>query len=588
MIDQRLSTVLYIDLTNKRYHKEDRVDLFERYIGGVGVGIQLLHENCPQGIDPLDPQNPIIFAIGPLNGLFPMASKTVALFKSPHTKNLGESHAGGRSAISMRMSGLGAIVINGKSERPCYVAIHDGKVFFRDATALWGSKSSISAGHFIRENEPSTGFRTIMRIGQGGERMIPFACVTTETYRHFGRLGLGAVFGSKNLKAVVVSGRRSLPVVDRIDYNKLYDEIFDSATGSPLMKKYHEIGTPVNVTALNMSNGLPTKNLQCSSFEGAEKISGEAIASGFLGKRLACAHCPVACIHIAAVRQPYIEEPYFYKTRMIGYDYELIYAIGSMLGGDDAQSMLLLIDSIEHAGLDCMTTGVVLAWMTEAFERGIITDKDTMGVIPKWGDYDAYQEALDLMLNQSNDFYSALSKGVAHVSSIYGGQDFALSFGGNEMPGYHTGPSAHIGYLVGARHSHLDNAGYSIDQKLLAKKSITPSEVASRIVEEEKWRQILSSLVVCFFAREIYNPATVVRALKCAGFNVSDNHLVTVGREILKAKYAFKFREGFGFDTLTVPDRIFQTPSSIGFIDRDYFNKAFTTAKEIISKDIIS
>lgn len=246
MIDQRLSTVLYIDLTNKRHHKEDRADLFERYIGGVGVGIQLLHENCPQGIDPFDPTNPIIFAIGPLNGLFPMASKTVALFKSPHTKNLGESHAGGRSAISIRMSGLGAIVITGKSERPCYVAIHDGKVFFRDATALWGSKSSISAGHFIRENEPSTGFRTIMRIGQGGERMIPFACVTTETYRHFGRLGLGAVFGSKNLKAVVVSGRRSLPVVDRIDYN--------------------------------------------------------------------------------------------------------------------------LIDSIEHAGVDCMTTGVVLAWMTEAFE----------------------------------------------------------------------------------------------------------------------------------------------------------------------------------------------------------------------------
>lgn len=211
-----------------------------------------------------------------------------------------------------------------------------------------------------------------------------------------------------------------------------------------------------------------------------------------------------------------------------------------------------------------------------------------MGVIPKWGDYLAYQEALNLMLNQANDFYSSLSKGVGYVSSIYGGQDFALSYGGNEMPGYHTGPSAHLGYLVGARHSHLDNAGYSIDQKLLAKKPITPSEVASRIVEEEKWRQILSSLVVCFFAREIYNTTTVLRALKCAGFSVSSDHLVTICREVLKAKYAFKFREGFDLDALTVPDRIFQTPSSIGLIDRDYFNKAFTSAKEIISKDIMS
>lgn len=211
-----------------------------------------------------------------------------------------------------------------------------------------------------------------------------------------------------------------------------------------------------------------------------------------------------------------------------------------------------------------------------------------MGVIPKWGDYLAYQEALNLMLNQANDFYSALSKGVGYVSSIYGGQDFALSYGGNEMPGYHTGPSAHLGYLVGARHSHLDNAGYSIDQKLLAKKPITPSEDASRIVEEEKWRQILSGLVVCFFAREIYNTTTVLRALKCAGFSVSSDHLVTICREVLKAKYAFKFREGFDLDALTMPDRIFQTPSSIGLIDRDYFNKAFTSAKEIISKDIMS
>ncbi|MFQ3573772.1 MAG: aldehyde ferredoxin oxidoreductase N-terminal domain-containing protein [Thermodesulfovibrionales bacterium] len=588
ILDRKSSRVLYIDLTNKRFHKQDRPELFERYIGGAGVGIQLLKEECPQGIDPFDPQNPIIFTIGPLNGLFPLASKTVAMFKSPHTGNLGESHAGGRSAIAIRMAGYGAIVIKGKSDRPCYIAVHDGKVYFRDATTLWGNKSSISAGHFIRENEPSTGFRTIIRIGHAGEKLIPFACVATETYRHFGRLGLGAVFGSKNLKAVVVSGKRSLPVVDRTEYNKVYDEIFKSATESPLMKKYHEIGTPVNVASLNISNGLPTRNLRQSNFERADKISGEAIAEGFLGKRLACAHCPVACIHIAAIREPYMDEPYFYKTTMIGYDYELIYAIGSMLGGSDVQGMMLLIDKIEYAGLDCMTTGVVFAWMTEAFERGLITEKDTMGVIPRWGEYKAYQEILRLMLEQANDFYIALSKGVRHVSSVYGGRDFALSFGGNEMPGYHTGPSSHVGYLIGARHSHLDNAGYSLDKKLMTSKEIHPEEIANAIISEEKWRQILSSLVICFFAREIYKPDIVIRALETTGLKMSLEDLASISKEILKEKYAFKIREGFSFDNLEIPERIFQTPSSVGFINKDHFLKILNSAKEIINKEIMS
>jgi len=587
ILDRKFTRVLHIDLTNKRFYKQDRPELFEKYIGGAGVAIQLLKEECPEGINPFDPQNPIILATGVLNGLFPLASKTTAMFKSPHTGNLGESHAGGRSSIAIKMAGYGAIVIKGKSERPCYIAIHQGKIFFRDATTLWGNKSSISAGHFIRENEPSSGFRTIIRIGHAGERLIPFSCVTTETYRHFGRLGLGAVFGSKNLKAVVVSGKRSLPVADRLQYNKLYDEIFKSATESSLMKKYHEIGTPINVAYLNLSKGLPTRNLKQSHFEEADKISGEAIANGYLGKRLACAHCPVACIHISAIREPYIDEPYFYKTTMVGYDYELIYALGSMLGGSDVQGMMLLIDKIEHAGLDCMTTGVVLSWMTEAFEKGLISEKDTQNVFPKWGDYNAYQEALKLMLEQANDFYVALSKGVSHVSSIYGGKDFALSFGGNEMPGYHTGPAAHLGYLLGARHSHLDNAGYSIDLKNMPTMTLSPSEIAHKIITEEKWRQILSSLVICFFAREIYKPDIVIKALETAGLKLTLDELTSIGTEILKDKYAFKIREGFTFEKLEVPERIFQTPSSVGTINKEFFMESLNSAKEIIKNELL-
>jgi len=466
MAQDPLHRVLYVDLSKRRFWAKDRRDLFERYMGGIGVAIQLLHEECPEGCDPLGPENPIVFAVGPLTGLFPLASKTVAVFKSPHTGNLGESHSGGRSAVALRLAGYGALVIKGASEGPIYLAVHGQRVHFRDASALWGMGSLFTVGRVIREREPGAGLRTIMRIGRAAERLVSYASVTTETYRHFGRLGLGAVFGSKKLKAVVISGRSSLPISDEAEYRKLYREVYKRAMGSEAMRKYHDLGTPQNVLPLNELGGLPTRNLTASRFEGAEGISGEAFAEGLLGRRLACSHCPVACIHLAALREPYEDEPYFYKTSLFSYDYEPIYALGAMLGIDNPQGFLRLMDQVERLGLDAMSTGVVLAWATEALERGLIGGRETLGLKFRWGDYETYLRAIPLIVEQPNDFYRALARGVQHASSIYGGEDFALAFGGNEMPGYHTGPAAHLSYLIGARHSHLDSAGYSLDQKL--------------------------------------------------------------------------------------------------------------------------
>ena len=410
--DDVLTNVLYIDLSRKKYWIERREDLFEKYLGGTGVATQLLKEECPSGSDPLGPENPIVFAVGPLTGLFPLASKTVAMFKSPHTGNLGESHCGGRSAVALRLAGYGAMVIKGASSTPLYLAVHGNRIYFRDASALWGMTNSFTVGRIIRQNEPAAGLRTIMRIGGAGEKMVPYACVTTETYRHFGRLGLGAVFGSKKLKAVVISGKHSLHIEDKTRYRKIYDHIYNEATSSPLMKKYHDLGTAENILPLNELGGLPTRNLKETKFEGALNISGEKLAEEYLGRRLACSHCPVGCIHIAALREPYQDESYFYKTSMISYDYEPIYALGSMLGISDVEGLLKLIDQIERVGLDSMSTGVILAWATEAQERGIISEKDTHGIKFNWGEYFSYIKAIQLILEQPNRFYKALAQGV--------------------------------------------------------------------------------------------------------------------------------------------------------------------------------
>jgi aldehyde:ferredoxin oxidoreductase len=295
----------------------------------------------------------------------------------------------------------------------------------------------------------------------------------------------------------------------------------------------------------------------------------------------------VGCIHIAALREPYEDVSYFYKTSMISYDYEPIYALGTMLGISRPADFLRLMDRVEESwGMDAMSLGVILAWATEAFERGLITKKETMGVRLKWGSVKGYIRAGGYIIDQPNDFYRALARGVEYAASVYGGMDFALAFGGNEMPGYHTGPGAHLGYLIGARHSHLDNGGYSFDQKTLAEKKLKPEETIDALLAEERWRQILSSLVVCFFARGIYTPELVTRLLSIGGIDLSAGDLDRIGRKIHAEKYRFKMREGFALDTVRLPERIFETPSPVSGLDRAYLTKALSYAHKTIGKEL--
>jgi aldehyde:ferredoxin oxidoreductase len=192
--------------------------------------------------------------------------------------------------------------------------------------------------------------------------------------------------------------------------------------------------------------------------------------------------------------------------------------------------MFQLLDEAEVQGLDVMSMGVSLAWATEAYKQGLISTEETDGLALDWGDYPAYIAAVERIVSQPNDLYRALARGVDHAAGVYGGADCALAFGGNEMAGYHTGPGCYAGYLTGARHSHLDGAGYSLDQKAGAKgEPLTPEGIAAGLLDEERWRQVLTSLVVCLFARGIYTPETVLRALATAGFDRSAADLTQLG-----------------------------------------------------------
>ena len=560
--------ILKINLSEYSYEIEERNDL-EGWIGGTALAVKLMREEMNPKADPLSEDNVIVFAIGPFTPAYPLASKTVAMFKSPLTGNLGESHAGGRTAMAIANAGYRAIVIKGRSHKPIYVVVDNDKVYFRDARVIWGIADSLVVGRIIAEKEKGRGMRTVMRIGGAGVKLVRYACVTTETYRHFGRLGLGAVFGSKNLRALVVIGRGAFKVRDMKAYKEVYKEIFDLALKSDAMKKYHLIGTPVNVKPLNEIRALPTRNLASTTFEKADEISGEAFAEHNLGRRIACAHCPIACIHIATLRLPYENEPYFYRTIMVSYDYELIYSLGSMLGVGSREGLLRLIHKVESLGLDAMSTGVCLAWATEAMQRGLITENETL-VKLEFGNVENYLQAIEYIYQQPNDFYRILAEGVEKASDVYGGKEFALAFGGNEMPGYHAGYATHIGYLIGLRHSHLDNAGYALDQKI--REYPPPEELVDKLVKEECWRQVLSSLVVCFFARGVYKPEIVSKAFKPLGYEISEDELEKYGEEIYREK--LKLKVEMGFKKPRIPERIFEVECLHGKLERDYIEKA--------------
>lgn len=562
MIYQNYIRVLNINLDTGKIRINQREDL-KQYLGGVGVASKLLEENMKPELSPLDPAQPVIFAIGPLTYVYPVMTKTVAMFISPLTGELGESYAGGRLGTMLFSAGFDAVVLTGKAKRPSFLSVNPDDVKLHDARSMWGTGNEDNIGRILRELHPGEGKRSIVRIGPAGENQVSFASVSVDRYRHFGRLGLGAVLGSKNIKAITVAGGRSIPIENYKEYIGTYREIYKKCTTTDMMAKYHDVGTPINIAPLNAAGGLPTKNLQANRYENAENISGEAFSTQSLVRKMACVGCPVGCIHIGQFRRTFAEHGYEYEAVSVGYDYELIYALGTFLCIDDQGEILELIEAVEKAGLDAMSAGVALGWATEALEKGLISEADTLAPL-KFGEKEPYLTAIKNLSHGANGFYKTLGKGVREASKRYGGEDFGMQIAGNEMAGYHTGYGSLIGAAVGARHSHLCNAGYSVDQSM---KEFDPDIMLDKLEAEEIERCMLNSLVMCLFARKVYDRETVLSALNALGWGLTDDDLGAIALRNYKTKLRIKKALGFSLENVRLPKRYFETPSLTGVID---------------------
>jgi len=510
-----------------------------------------------------EPEQPLIFTIGPLTGYFPLMSKTVCAFKSPCHNQYAESHAGGRSALALRFADLDALVITGKATKPVCISVGSRHLEIKEVHYLWGM-DIFATGKYLRNMFRGSGHRSILRIGPAGEQGSPMACINADTYRHFGRLGGGAVMGAKNLKGIVLQGDAAFLLPENKEYPKIFEEVHNQLTDTDMMSKYHNLGTPVNVMILNDLKSLPVRNLQQTADPHIGGISGEKFAEAALLRNNACSGCPVGCIHIGFVRERFHEENR-YLYRQVAYDHEPIFATGSMLGVLDCFAVLGIMDVVERMGLDVMSAGVALAWATEAFEKGLISEAET--IVPlKFGDAERYKQAMQFLAMGTNEFYRTLGKGTMAAAERYNGKDFACVLG-QEMAGYATGEVFFASQALGFRHSHLDSAGYSFDQKPGGKNA---GKAVDFLVKDEQGRVFLTSMVSCLFARSVYNDELLGRCLNSVGYTELAEKMSDVSRFIQKLRWKTRIATGFDPGSVSIPKRFTEVVNWKGPIDTGY------------------
>ncbi|MBU1564761.1 MAG: aldehyde ferredoxin oxidoreductase [Proteobacteria bacterium] len=535
--------------------------------GGSGLAAMLYAKYGQPTLPASDAVQPLIFAIGPLTGYFPLMSKMVCSFKSNYHNEYTESHAGGRAALALRFADLDALVITGRAKQLSCLCIGANHLEMKEATFLRGMDAE-SAGKLIRRMfKEGSGHRSIMRIGPAGEGGLAMAAINVDTYRHFGRMGGGAAMGMKNIKGIVIHGDCDFKVPEDKAYRSLYQEIYSKVTSTEMMRKYHNLGTAANLESLNEISSLPWKNLQQTSDPAIASITGGIFADDTLLRNGACSGCPVGCIHIGFIREKIgLDNRYHYHQ--VAYDYEPIFAAGTMLGITNTFDVLRILEVMEKAGLDAMSAGVALAWATEATERGLITVKETL--VPLcFGEAKGYQQAADYLGCGSTDFYRLLGQGTLRAADVYGGSEFACVLG-QEMAGYATGELFFAAQTLGFRHSHLDTGAYSYDQK---NSDQDINKAVDFLIDDEPGRAFLTSMVGCLFARSVYTEKQLAECLAIVGFADLAGSIPAASENIRRLRWKVRTETGFNPENFSIPKRFYQVKTWKGTIDGTYLDK---------------
>ncbi len=351
--------ILFVDLTTGKNHIEQLDDrVAKKYVGGIGLGMHLWLTHSKQGVDALSPENPLVLALGPISGtMFPTGGNGHAFIsKSPATNGVGEAVSHGTFGTELKRSGYDAIILTGKAAKPVYLWINDDSVELRDATKLWG-KAPGEAEDAIK-NETGDYYVRVASIGIAGEKLSKIANIINDKTRAAGRTGLGAVMGSKNLKAIAVRGTKDVAVAKLDEFLEMVKEFHERMKG-PAAKKYRTIGSTENLRIQNAMFCVPTRNYSNAHFEYADKISGEVLNDRFIEKIIACNSCAMRCEHEAVIRDG------FYRGTMARIEYDNLWAFGPNCGVDKLNFIIKAAERCNYYGLDAQSTGVTVSFVMD-------------------------------------------------------------------------------------------------------------------------------------------------------------------------------------------------------------------------------
>jgi aldehyde:ferredoxin oxidoreductase len=555
--------ILHVNLTTKKVSTEPlREEMAKNYIGGIGLGIRLLMDNSKAGTDPFDPDNPIIFVAGPLSGTMgPTAGNGYAVVsKSPATGGVGEAKAHGFFGPDLKRAGYDAVIIKGKADKLSYLWIDDDKVEIKDAEFLT-HETVYETDVKIRE-ELGDYYIRVSAIGEAGEKLCRFAAIINDEFRAIGRTGMGAVMGSKNLKAVAVRGTNDVNVANMDGFKEFVKMIHERMKG-PATKKYKTLGTPENVLVLNSLAALATRNWTNATFEGAHKVSGEYLNEHYVKKIVGCATCGMRCDHIAVVP----EGPYQGATSRL--EFECLWSMGPLCGIDRLDAIIEAMRIVNEYGMDGISIGVVVAFAMDCYEHGIITQEQTDGIDLRFGNAEALIAIIHKIGKREGWLGNALAEGVERAAQIIGNgaEKYACHIKGLELPGYdlRTLKTAALGFSVSFRGAcHLRNGAYSPDVKGKVNRFKIEKGRGKMIADEGNMYNIIDSLIVCKFSRGTYYDGWKDLAnyyTLATGIPITPEEMTKDGERIENLARLFNIREGKGtrkYDT--VPYKIKNCP----------------------------
>jgi aldehyde:ferredoxin oxidoreductase len=540
--------LLHIDLNSGKSSWQDLEESRLRgFLGGIGLGASLLYDYAPPGVDPFAPANPLIFTSAPLVGTgLTTTAKYAVVTKSPLTGFIADSLSSSHFALELKRVGVDAVVITGKAASMVYLFIRDDTVEIHEAEHLRG-KSPIETEAAIRRelNRPAL---WAAAIGKAGENRVRFATISNEG-RHAGRGGVGAVMGSKNLKAIALCGNREISVADAKAVEAIADSLRRRSVGS-VTDKYRKVGTVANLAVFNRLGTLPTRNFQQSTFDEAESLSGETLTENNFSRQHGCASCTIRCERLFKSHNG--------EQRM---EYETLFALGPLCGIHDPEIVLEAAHLCDLYGLDTISTGGTLAWAMECRERGLLPDAEELGL--RFGRADTLLDAIRA-IGEREGSGALLAEGSkrAALATGNGSGYWAMHVKGLEMPGYEPRSlkTMALGLAVSPRGAcHNRSGAYEADFSGAVDRLRGDERRGALVAASEDFAAVLDSLVICKFLRkcfdDFYGEAAELLS-SVTGWSCSAGELERTGARIHTVKKLFNIREGWQPEDDWLPERL--------------------------------